>query len=59
MTPACDFPELTLKNGGKVAIINLMDTYLDSKCAVRIYAKIDDVFRIVMKELGEQNFHTT
>lgn len=52
VTPACEFPELTLKNGGKVAIVNLMDTYLDDKCAVRIYAKIDDVFRIVMKELG-------
>lgn len=41
-----------------MAIVNLMDTYLDSKCSVRIYAKIDDVFRLLIKELGRRKLYS-
>jgi hypothetical protein len=64
VTPACELPEMTLNNNGtfvlvlsvimsvgKLAIVNLMDTPLDSKCSVRIYGKSDDVFRMLMKHL--------
>jgi hypothetical protein len=52
VTPACDFPEMTVKNGGKLVIINLMETKLDDKAALTIFAKSDEVFTRLFKILN-------
>ena len=44
VTPACEFPEMTVKNGGKLVIINLMETKYDEQATLTIFAKSDDVF---------------
>ena len=51
VTPACEFPEYTLENGGKLVIINLMETPLNSKSHLRIFGKSDQIFQLLMKEL--------
>ena len=51
VTPAADMAEETPDNGGKLVIINLQKTPLDKKAALCIYAKIDDVFELLMKKL--------
>jgi len=51
VTPACNLPAKTLKNKGKLVIINLMDTPYDDDCAIRIHAKADEVFRELMRQL--------
>jgi NAD-dependent SIR2 family protein deacetylase len=33
-------------------IINLQQTPLDEKCAIRVWAKLDDAFKLLVKELG-------
>jgi NAD-dependent SIR2 family protein deacetylase len=52
VTPACDLPKLTLKNNGKLVIVNLQKTPLDNKCDIRIFAKIDTVMQRLMAELN-------
>lgn len=37
---------------GKMVIVNLQKTHLDRHCHLRIRAKLDDVFKIVMEALG-------
>ena len=33
-------------------VINLQKTHLDAKCAVRVWAKLDDAFRLLAQKLG-------
>ncbi len=49
--PCRDFPRKTKKNGGQLVIVNLQKTPLDKFCDVRIFGKVDDVMRIVKREL--------
>lgn len=41
-----------LRRGGKLAIVNLQRTPLDSLCAVRIFARSDEVLAELMAQLG-------
>eukprot|EP01128_Nolandella_sp_AFSM9_P004485 TRINITY_DN2017_c0_g2_i2.p1 TRINITY_DN2017_c0_g2~~TRINITY_DN2017_c0_g2_i2.p1 ORF type:complete len:434 (-),score=74.20 TRINITY_DN2017_c0_g2_i2:117-1418(-) len=36
-------------------LINLQRTHLDGKCSIRIWAKLDDVFRLIAQKLGLEN----
>ncbi|XP_075239263.1 NAD-dependent protein deacylase sirtuin-6-like [Convolutriloba macropyga] len=50
--PCNEFPLLTKKNNGKLVIINLQQTPLDKDADLRIYAKVDEVMKIVCNELN-------
>jgi mono-ADP-ribosyltransferase sirtuin 6 len=49
--PAADMPKTVAKNG-KLVIVNSQKTPLDSKAALRVFAKTDDFMSQVMKYLG-------
>lgn len=51
VTPACDQPANTANLGGKLVIVNLQKTPLTDLAAFQIYAKTDDVMRLLMKRL--------
>eukprot|EP01084_Bolivina_argentea_P191571 329069_1 len=53
VSPAADLPEMVGKNH-KLCIVNLQKTPLDDLCAVRIYAKCDNVMQLLMKQLELQ-----
>ncbi|XXQ38127.1 protein acetyllysine N-acetyltransferase [Plasmodiophora brassicae] len=40
------------KEPGRICVINLQKTHLDRRCAVRIFARCDHVFTMLMDELG-------
>src|SRR5690349_7753579 len=46
---------MTKENGGKLVIINLMETPLDLKCDLRIFGKSDQVFKLLAQEMSEFN----
>jgi hypothetical protein len=48
--PVGGFPLLTKKNGGKIVIINLQETRLDSKADLIINNKLDIVFKILFEK---------
>ncbi len=48
ITPAADLPYETLKNGGKIVIVNLQKTPLNVDASLCIYAKIEDVIERLM-----------
>jgi hypothetical protein len=52
VTPASTLPQKTLKNNGKLVIVNLQSTEYDPNCEIRFFAKIDRVMAMVMSELG-------
>ncbi|CAF1566230.1 unnamed protein product [Adineta steineri] len=52
VSPACKLPCMNLKSGQKMVIINLQKTPYDDQCALRIYARCDEVMSMVMKELN-------
>lgn len=52
VTPAADMPAETAKKGGKLVIVNLQKTPLDSVAALRINAMCDDVMVLLMKKLS-------
>jgi NAD-dependent SIR2 family protein deacetylase len=52
VTPAANMPEETADNGGKLFIVNLQKTPLDSKAYKSIHAMCDDVIILLMKKLG-------
>jgi NAD+-dependent protein deacetylase sirtuin 6 len=54
--PAASFPDKCFKNGGKLVIINLQKTPFDSLASIRIFAKTDDVMRMLMEELHIHRF---
>ena len=54
VTPACDLPRDTARRGGKLVIVNLQRTPLDDRAHLRIFARTDDVMRMVMAKLGVQ-----
>ena len=43
VSPANDIPEETVKAGGKLVIVNLQKTEMDSSAALRIFARTDVV----------------
>jgi len=47
-------PEETAKNGGRLVIINLQATPLDSLATLIIHAKCDDVMEMLMQKLSYQ-----
>ena len=48
ITPACNMPLLSIKNGGKVAIVNLQATPKDKKASLVIHGFVDKVIAGVM-----------
>ncbi|CAM0907738.1 unnamed protein product [Alopecurus aequalis] len=48
ITPACNMPLLSIKNGGKVAIVNLQATPKDKKASLVIHGLVDKVISGVM-----------
>ena len=52
VTPAADMAAATANNGGSLVIINLQKTPLDNQAILKINAKIDDVFNILMSKLN-------
>jgi len=54
VSPANSMPKRTNKSGGSLVIVNLQKTPLDDKASLRIFAKCDDVMKLVMKKLGYQ-----
>ncbi|CAF3278170.1 unnamed protein product [Rotaria socialis] len=53
VAPACTLPAMNLKSGEKtMVIVNLQKTPYDDLCKLRIFARCDDVIRMVMKELN-------
>jgi NAD-dependent SIR2 family protein deacetylase len=51
MNPARNLP-FRCGKGGRVAIVNLSRTQKDSRCAISIRAKCDQVFAVIVRELG-------
>jgi NAD-dependent SIR2 family protein deacetylase len=52
VNPAAEMAKITAQNGKNLVIINLQNTPLDKYASLRIYAKIDDAFQILMKKLN-------
>jgi NAD-dependent SIR2 family protein deacetylase len=52
VTPAADIPETVGERGQRLVVVNLQRTPLDHLCALRIYAKTDQVSRMLMEKLG-------
>ena len=53
VTPAANLPEMVgEKKKGTFCIVNLQKTNMDNLCDVRIFAKCDDVMRLLMKKLN-------
>lgn len=52
IVPSGKLPLFTLKNKGKMVIVNLQKTKYDKKADVLIHAYVDDVMERVMKGLG-------
>ena len=50
--PASELPLLTVKNGGKLVLVNLQKTPKDRHAHLRIQAPVDDVLKGVMAVLG-------
>ncbi|KAL5215477.1 hypothetical protein ABZP36_006878 [Zizania latifolia] len=48
ITPACNMPLLALKNGGRVAIVNLQATPKDKKASLVIHGLVDKVIAGIM-----------
>ncbi|KAM0904670.1 hypothetical protein ACQ4PT_017876 [Festuca glaucescens] len=48
ITPACNMPLMSIKNGGKVAIVNLQATPKDKKASLVIHGLVDKVIAGVM-----------
>jgi len=51
VSPACNLPEASYKNGGHLVICNLQKTPYDKYAALVIHAKTDDVMTLLMEEL--------
>eukprot|EP00742_Colponemidia_sp_Colp-10_P010155 GILJ01011130.1.p1 GENE.GILJ01011130.1~~GILJ01011130.1.p1 ORF type:complete len:417 (+),score=41.05 GILJ01011130.1:119-1369(+) len=49
VTPAANIPETVPEHGGKLVIVNLQPTPLDSICDLRIFALVDDVMQRLMQ----------
>jgi mono-ADP-ribosyltransferase sirtuin 6 len=43
ITPACNMPLMSIKNGGRVAIVNLQATPKDKKASLVIHGLVDKV----------------
>jgi len=54
VNPAASLVELPAMNGGRLVIVNLQKTPKDYCCVLKIHAKIDDVFELLMKKLNMQ-----
>jgi NAD-dependent SIR2 family protein deacetylase len=52
VNPAAMMPDETVKNGGKIVIVNLQKTPLDEVAAMVIHAKIEDVMTKLMQKLN-------
>lgn len=52
VTPAASMPKTTSKRGGKLVIVNLQKTPLDSYAALKIHAFCDTVIQMLMQKLG-------
>lgn len=52
VSPACNVPVRTKKNGGKFVILNLQSTGRDDYADFIIHGRCDEVMEMLMKELG-------
>ena len=52
VTPAANIPEMVGEGGKRLVIVNLQATPLDSCCKLRIFAKCDEVSKMLMSKLG-------
>jgi NAD-dependent deacetylase len=62
VAPVCDLPNLTLKYGGKLAIVNDVPTYMDEKAELNIIGRLGTILPLVvskindlLKNMNEQN----
>lgn len=53
VSPACNMPETTMKNGKDLIIVNLQTTPYTRDCLMHIFAKTDTVMRMVMEKLNK------
>ncbi len=51
VTPASNMPKITKKAGGRLVICNLQRTPLDDMADLRIFARCDDLMKLVMQQL--------
>jgi len=54
VTPAASLPKETLKNGGRVVIVNLQKTPFYNTASLNIFAKIEDVMERLMIKMNYQ-----
>jgi NAD-dependent SIR2 family protein deacetylase len=47
-------PKMTRDQGGKLVIVNMQNTPLDSKANIRVYARCDDFMSRVMNHLRKK-----
>jgi len=52
VTPAANIPEMVGRGGKRLVIVNLQATPLDYACKLRIFAKCDEVSKMLMSKLG-------
>lgn len=52
VTPAATCPKKVAKRGKELIICNLQRTPLDERATVRVFAKCDDLMKLVMQKLG-------
>ena len=53
ISPACNVPAISFRNGGKLVIINKQNTPFEDHCWLHIYASIDDVLASLRNQLSE------
>lgn len=54
VSPACELPSYSYKNGGKFSIVNLQKTLFDDeseKHGLRVFSKCDEFMKMVLDEL--------
>lgn len=54
VTPAANMPAEVGHHGGNLVICNLQKTPLDHLASLCIYAKCDDIMKMLMEKLGYQ-----
>lgn len=57
VSPACNMPLYTVKQGGNMILVNLQTTPYDKDCTIRSFSKTDEFIQLLMKELNLTNFN--
>lgn len=58
--PAASYPPKALRNeNGKFVLVNIQKTPYDEETTLKVYAKTDDFMKLLMHELGIEQFDQT